>query len=129
MIAGLLHRRRRGHARAKRDANHTEIVKALEAAGCTVLDLAAVGGGCPDILVGHGARNVLLEIKRPGVFGKKRGKVQAKTDTAQKTFRETWRGDVAVVWAVDDALRAVGLGLEARLAAIAEVEQRKKTGW
>lgn len=109
MIAGLLHRRRRGHARAKRDANHTEIVKALEAAGCSVLDLAANGSGCPDILVGYRERNVLVEIKRPGVFGKKRGKTQARTDEAQKLFRETWRGAVAVVWTIDDALRAVGI--------------------
>jgi hypothetical protein len=36
---------------AKVDANHGEIVKALRSAGCGVLDLSAVGNGCPDLLV------------------------------------------------------------------------------
>lgn len=38
---------------AKVDANHGDIVRALREAGCWVLDLSAVGKGCPDLLV-HG---------------------------------------------------------------------------
>jgi hypothetical protein len=36
---------------AKRDANHAEVVDALRASGCGVVDLAAVGAGVPDLLV------------------------------------------------------------------------------
>ena len=37
---------------AKRDANHAQIVKRFRDIGASVLDLGAVGKGCPDILVG-----------------------------------------------------------------------------
>jgi hypothetical protein len=47
---------------AKVDANHADIVKALRAAGCGVLDLSKVGNGCPDLLV-HAGVTVLMEIK------------------------------------------------------------------
>lgn len=98
------------YRRTKRDANHAEIVAALEAEGFSVLDLAAVGGGCPDLLVGTSTdyfalRNVLLEIKRPGVAGKKRGKVQAATNDKQAKFRAMWRGPVYVVDSIEAALK------------------------
>jgi len=48
---------------AKRDANHAEIVKALRKSGVMVLDLGAVGNGCPDLLVGAQGRLTLIEIK------------------------------------------------------------------
>lgn len=46
-----------------RDANHTPIVEALEKAGAQVQDLAAVGNGCPDLLVGWQRRLFVLELK------------------------------------------------------------------
>lgn len=50
---------------AKVDSNHREVVAALRAAGCEVLDLSRVGGGCPDLLVYRTARGLLrlLEVK------------------------------------------------------------------
>ena len=36
----------------RKDANHNAVVKALEMVGCNVLDLSAVGDGCPDLLIG-----------------------------------------------------------------------------
>jgi hypothetical protein len=51
--------------RVKRDANHGDVVRALEAVGCTVVDLSMVGGGCPDLLVYRRSTGLLrlLEIK------------------------------------------------------------------
>ena len=51
-----------------RDQNHAEIVKALKECGYSVLDLAMVGSGCPDILIGYKdaqgkPKNILVEIK------------------------------------------------------------------
>lgn len=97
----------RWYRKTKRDANHAEIVSALRAVGCSVTDLAAVGGGVPDLLVGIGSRNWLLEVKRPGVAGKKRGKTQAETNDKQETFRERWRGQVATVSTTEEALAVV----------------------
>lgn len=83
----------------KTDANHREIAKALRDAMCSVVDLSAVGGGCPDLLVARAGRAVLLEIKA----GKN------KLSPRQEEFHRLWRGPVAVVRTVDDALRAVGI--------------------
>ena len=41
------------------DANHQEIVAALQTIGATVQDLSQVGAGCPDILVGYKKQNYL----------------------------------------------------------------------
>lgn len=90
---------------AKVDGNQPEIVKALEAAGCWVLDLSAVGKGCPDLLV-HGPVHpwhlVLLEIKNP----KGRGK---KLTPAQIKLHAGCNAPLVVVTNVDEALAAVGV--------------------
>ncbi len=47
------------------DDNQSEIVEALRAIGCFVQSLAAIGKGCPDILVGvaHNRIWYVFEIK------------------------------------------------------------------
>lgn len=88
--------------RARKDANHPEIVAALTAAHCSVIDLAQLGDGCPDLLAANRIKgNVLLEVK----VGK--GKLRP----AQIEFRETWHGPVFTVRSVDDALRAMGISV------------------
>ena len=89
---------------AKIDDNQNEIVYALRNAGCSVVSLAAVGKGCPDILVGRAAFNYLLEIKD----GEKPASAR-KLRPEQKDFFITWHGHVRVVNNVDEALAAVGL--------------------
>lgn len=49
--------------RAKLDANHGQIVRALELAGCSVQSLAALGGGVPDLLVLCRGKLSLVEVK------------------------------------------------------------------
>ena len=90
--------------RAHRDANHPAIVDALTRCGCTVVDLAAVGAGVPDILVGVGGHNFLLEIK-DGT----RAPSARKLRETQVEFIATWRGHTAVVTDVPQALAAVGI--------------------
>ncbi len=48
---------------AKIDRNHVEIVAALRGVGASVQDLAAVGKGCPDLLVGYRGQNYVIEVK------------------------------------------------------------------
>jgi Holliday junction resolvase len=87
------------------DDNHSDIVKALRQAGCSVVSLAAVGDGVPDILVGReGGKNYLLEIKdgtKPP-SGKK-------LTQQQRYFFSIWKGHAAVVNDVYEALEAVGI--------------------
>lgn len=53
------------HKQYKRDANHGEVVATLKRAGVYVIDLAAVGGGIPDLLVAYQGHLSFLEIKNP----------------------------------------------------------------
>lgn len=92
--------------RARRDANHAEIVAALRAAGRLVLDLAAVGHGCPDLLAAWGGGMVLLEIKD----GSK--PPSARKLTADETaFHTLWGRHVVVVSSVAEALAATGVSV------------------
>ena len=78
------------------DANHADIRQALRDLRCPVLDLAAVGGGCPDLAVLlPGARVVLVEVKTP----------DGTLTEAQGPFHAVW--PVVVVRSVDDAIRLV----------------------
>jgi Holliday junction resolvase len=84
---------------ARVDENHPEIVKALRQVGCSVLSLAAIGKGAPDLAIGYKGRNVLLEIKRP----------KGKLNDQQEAFRAAWRGDLCVVRSVEEALLVLGI--------------------
>lgn len=48
---------------ARVDDNQGEIVAALRKAGCLVQSLAAIGSGCPDLIVGYRAALILMELK------------------------------------------------------------------
>lgn len=89
----------------KLDANHNEIVNALRSCGATVISLASVGNGIPDLLVGFNGRTCLLEIKD----GSKPPSHQTLTD-AQLDFISKWRGSsIAIVNSVDSAIRVLGV--------------------
>lgn len=87
---------------AKRDSNEREIIRALEAAGCTVEQLSKKG--VADLLVGGfdpisgDLRNWLLEVKS--------GREKLTTDEAE--WHEHWRGQVAVVRSIEEALEVIG---------------------
>lgn len=82
----------------KPDGPRAEIVKALRDAGCSV-DLLPGGKGRPDLLIGHAGVNWLLEVKA----------LKGKLKAAQVVWHAVWRGQVATVRTVDEALVAVGL--------------------
>ncbi len=88
---------------AKVDASQTQIVSALRAAGASVQSLAAVGKGCPDLLVGHAGRTYLMEVKEPHVKGRLR--------PSQVDWHLAWMpygGPLFVVETPEQALKAVG---------------------
>jgi hypothetical protein len=89
----------------KPDANQAAIVKALTAAGCSVLDLKSVGNGCPDLLVTAPVfphRTLLMEIKDGAKIPSAR-----KLTPDQVDFHRDWRGELHVVNSVDEALAVV----------------------
>ena len=72
---------------ARVDKNHQEIVEAFRKLGCSVLSLAPLGRGIPDLLVAIGGVTWLVEIKS------KKGK----ENDLQLEWAENWRGARAVV--------------------------------
>lgn len=80
------------------DANHREIVEALEAVGATVQPLIKIGKGCPDILCAYRGNLFLMEIKT------RDGKLTAD----QIEWMAKWRSPVYVVHTVDEALKVIG---------------------
>lgn len=88
--------------RAKVDANQSAIVLDLVQHGWTVQSLAPVGVGCPDLLVGAGGINVLLEVKD----GDKPQSARCLTPD-QRSWHRSWRGQVDVVCNEREAVLAV----------------------
>lgn len=89
---------------AKIDANQTQVVKALRAAGAVVHSLAAVGNGVPDLLIAFRGQTMLMEIKD----GAKVKSKQALTP-AQVDFHLAWvGGPLSVADSPEAALRAIG---------------------
>lgn len=88
---------------ARVDENHAAIVAAIRKCGMTVQSLAALGKGCPDILVGESGRNWLFEIKND-----KKCKSEKALTKDEERFHEKWKGQVAVVETVFDILMIIG---------------------
>jgi len=85
---------------ARIDSNHKEIVAALRQAGASVLSLAAMKHGCPDLLVGYAGETILMEVKMP----------KGKFTPDQLDFLSKWKGGpISRVDSVDAALRALGV--------------------
>lgn len=84
---------------AKVDENQTEIVEALRKAGRQVLISSQIGKGFPDIIVGYNGKNFLLEIKIE----------KGKLTPDQEKFFQAWRGQVAIVRTVEEALALTSL--------------------
>lgn len=89
----------------RKDANHSAVVKALEMVGCKVQDLAAVGEGCPDLLIGIPTVRALafVEIKDGDKCPSER-----RLTEPQKRWHAQWAGyPVHIVESVSDALAIV----------------------
>ena len=83
---------------AKIDGNHEQVVGVLRSMGCSVQSLAGVGRGVPDLLVGVGGHNILIEVKN-GPKGK--------LTPDQTTWMINWRGTVLVVSSVDECVDTI----------------------
>src|SRR5258708_625926 len=71
----------------KRDKNQKSIVKALRKVGASVADLADVGNGIPDLLVGYRGQLWLMEIKNPKTAYGRSG-----LNKEQLAFEASWAG-------------------------------------
>ena len=84
---------------AKTDANQQEIIDALRDVGCSVECLHQAGSGVPDLAVGYQGFTYFMEVKTD----------KGKLTPDQVEWHASWRGQVAIVRSVDEALRVIGV--------------------
>lgn len=101
--------RRFAARQGRKDANHATIAAALRRCGASVVDLHAVGGGVPDLLVGfRGNITLLMEVK----VGDK-ATHDSRVRERQAAFAESWRGwPVVTVRNEAEALTAIGVRID-----------------
>jgi Holliday junction resolvase len=81
------------------DENQKTIIHTFIALGASVIDLSAVGRGCPDISIGYNKQTVFVEIK---------SSEKAKYTEAQVKFMQNWKGGpVCRIDSVDAAIRLI----------------------
>jgi hypothetical protein len=84
----------------RRDGNEALIIEGLRRCACDVYHL----NWPADLIVGVAGRNYLLEVKDPEQPPNKR-----RLTPVEQDFHDNWRGQVAVVETLEEALEAVGL--------------------
>jgi hypothetical protein len=83
-----------------KDATHDDVVQAFASYGVTVLSMAGIGGGAPDLLCGDSGRNFLVEVKG----GRKPSERIA--SGAQESWANQWSGSRPfLILNVDDVTR------------------------
>jgi Holliday junction resolvase len=93
---------------AKKDANHKELVVALEKMGVGVVDTSEKGGGFPDLICAVKFETLLVEIKNLKTAYGRRG-----LNDLQKKFAEEWTGGpVYVITSLDDCVLLANLELD-----------------
>jgi hypothetical protein len=83
---------------AKVDANHNAIADYLRGAGWSVLSLATLGRGVPDLLVGRPRLACLVEVKDGNKIPSKQ-----RLNEDQMRFRENWTGPYVIAYSPEDA--------------------------
>ncbi len=81
------------------DTTQTELIATLRCLGCSVVSLASLGKGCPDLAVAVCQRTYLVELKD--------GKKSWKLTDDQKTFIGNWQDDIPIMESVDDCIEFV----------------------
>ena len=82
----------------KIDNLQREVVNALREIDASVTILSGVGKGFPDLIVGLGGVNFLIEVK---------SKKTATLTPDQVEFFRTWSGQVDVIYSVEEAINLV----------------------
>lgn len=99
---------RNGMRNLRTDANQQEIVEALRKVGAAVLVTPKVCKGFPDLIVGFGGTNFLVEVKNPKTRYGQKG-----LSENQKRWSALWPSPVFCVKSVAEALAVIGVGVVA----------------
>lgn len=88
--------------RGKVDAQQAAIVACLRDLGVSVAVTSSLGGGFPDLVVGHQGKNYLFEVKGLG-----RRKPLDLLTPQEKIFFTEWTGQVHAISTIGDILRVL----------------------
>lgn len=83
---------------AKKDANHNEVTNTFASLGYSVLDISQLKNCC-DAIVAKGNRTIAIEIKDGS-----KPPSQRKLSEGEKTFRDNWNGEWALIESVEDVI-------------------------
>jgi Holliday junction resolvase len=84
---------------ARIDKNQPDIVAIFERYGFSVQRAQAMGSGFPDLILGYGGRNYLVEVKDGTAKPSER-----QLNDLQKAWHSEWRGQVCVIETVAQAI-------------------------
>lgn len=84
------------------DDNQKEIIAGLRKIGASVVSLAAVKKGLPDIIVGYQGVNYLFEIKDGSKPASRR-----KLTPSQEILHANWKGQIAIVNTLEEAIAKI----------------------
>lgn len=87
----------------KTDRNQSEIVEKLRASGLSVLSLAPMGRGCPDLVVSaKGSLNFLFEVKDCS-----KSPSQRKLTPDEALWHAAWSGQVNIICSAEDVFEVL----------------------
>ena len=95
----------------RRDANHRDVGDHLRELGWSVLDLAGLGDGCPDYVVGKTGFAALVEVKDGAKPPSKR-----KLTADEQRVKDNWDGPYIIALSGEDAEAQLALLLIGRAA-------------
>lgn len=105
--------------KARTDANQQAVIDMLRQVGASVQSLAAIGNGCPDLLVGYNGRTFLMEVKD----GAKTAS-QIRLTPDQVGWHQKWvGGSLSIVYGPEGALEVIGAFKHARTQAIVQANK------
>lgn len=85
----------------KIDSNQKAIIQRLrEIPSLSVVSIASVGNGIPDIIIGYKNFNYLIELKSSST---------SKLTEQEIKFVKGWNGNVAVCYNLDQVLQVIGI--------------------
>lgn len=87
---------------ARTDGNQSDVVGHLRRLGFSVAITSGLGAGFPDLVIGRGGRNWLIELKDPAQPLCKR-----RLTPDEQLWHQAWRGQVATAETVDEILEAI----------------------
>lgn len=85
----------------KIDLNQKSIVESLrKIPGVSVLSLASIGNGAPDLVIGSRSANYLIELKSND---------KSPLTKREAIFHGTWKGQVCICRSLEDVLKTIGI--------------------